>query len=459
MHHYRFFTIWMIMIFMISCQEETINNPPNIILILTDDQGSVDAGCYGASDLLTPHIDQLAATGTRFSQFYVGSAVCSPSRAALMTGMTPQGAGLTGNASSMHGQPGMQTDRVTIAEMLKKAGYSTAHIGKWHLGYSEETMPLAQGFDYSFGHMGGCIDNYSHFFYWNGPNRHDLWENGKMVYAEGQYFPDMMVAKARSFIQDHQQKPFFMYLAFNTPHYPLQPTQKWRTHYDTLPMPRRDYAAFVSTTDERIGQIVETIEKKELREHTIIIYLSDHGHSYEVRTFGGGGSAGPFRGGKTSLFEGGIRVPAIISWRGHLPEGKVSSFPVMSMDLLPTIAELCGISNLPKGIEGKSLVKTIHHNTSPGHGLMFWQLGKQWAVREGDWKLIGNPVDPSDRYSLDAEKDGLFLSNLKVDSTESVNLATQYPEKVDHLLRAYMDWEYGNVQYVPAWFGAVTGEK
>jgi arylsulfatase A-like enzyme len=310
-------------------------------------------------------------------------------------------------------------------------------------------MPLAQGFDYSFGHMGGCIDNYSHFFYWNGPNRHDLWENGEVVYAEGHYFPDLMVEKARTFIHDHKDHPFFIYLAFNTPHYPLQPTAKWRDHYSGLPMPRRDYAAFVSTTDERIGQITQILDDLRLREHTVIIYLSDHGHSYEVRTFGGGGSAGPFRGGKTSLFEGGIRVPAIISWEGHLPEGQVSGVPVMSMDLLPTIADLAGIKELPAGIEGTSLLPTLNDNIPPAHEAMHWQLGRQWAVRKGDWKLIGHPVDPADRNSLDPVKDALFLSNMKIDSTESKNLADAYPEMVDSLIQAYLDWEHGNLESVP----------
>ena len=141
---------------------------PNVILVLTDDQGSMDLKCYGAEDLQTPNLDRLAEKGVRFTQFYAGSSICSPSRACILTGKTPQGAQLSTNAPSMRGRPGMPGEQVTIAEIFKKAGYSTAQIGKWHLGYSDETMPLAQGFDYSFGHMGGCIDNYSHFFYWGG---------------------------------------------------------------------------------------------------------------------------------------------------------------------------------------------------------------------------------------------------------------------------------------------------
>jgi arylsulfatase A len=152
---------------------------PNVIIIYTDDQGSVDANCYGAKDLATPNIDRLAATGVRFTQMYAPSAICSSSRAGLMTGRIPPRAGVAGNVSSEKGKAGMPTEEVTLAELMRGHGYATGHIGKWHLGYTPETMPNGQGFDYSFGHMGGCIDNYSHFFYWVGPNRHDLWRQGR----------------------------------------------------------------------------------------------------------------------------------------------------------------------------------------------------------------------------------------------------------------------------------------
>jgi len=154
---------------------------PNVIIIYTDDQGTIDANCYGAKDLYTPNIDRLANSGVLFTQFYAAAAICSASRAALLTGKTPLNAGLPGNASAIRGEAGLPTEQITIAETLKKNGYKTGHIGKWHLGYSDKTMPLAQGFDYSFGHIAGCIDNYSHFFYWNGPNKHDLYRNGKEV--------------------------------------------------------------------------------------------------------------------------------------------------------------------------------------------------------------------------------------------------------------------------------------
>ena len=179
------FNISLIIIFYVLLQAvaldaalEAADKQPNVILIYTDDQGSVDANCYGSKDLITPNIDALAKNGVKFTQFYAAAPVCSPSRASMITGRYPQRAQLAGNTSSQKGGKGMPTEQVTIAETFKAAGYTTGHIGKWHLGYTPDTMPNGQGFDYSFGHMGGCIDNYSHFFYWQGPNRHDLWRNG-----------------------------------------------------------------------------------------------------------------------------------------------------------------------------------------------------------------------------------------------------------------------------------------
>jgi arylsulfatase A-like enzyme len=433
-----------------SCSPQSIDESrPNVILILTDDQGSVDMNIYGASDLATPNLDRLASEGVRFSRFYSGSAVCSPSRACILTGMTPHSAGVPGNVSSIPGNEGMPSSMVTIAEIMKNAGYKTAHVGKWHLGYSEETMPLAQGFDYSFGHMGGCIDNYSHFFYWNGPNRHDLWEDGKEVFREGEFFPDLMFEKAQSFILKNKNEPFFLYYPINVPHYPLQPTKKWRRHYKDLEMPRRDYAAFLSTADENIGKLVKLLDDLDLREKTVLIFLSDHGHSYETRTFGGGGSAGPFRGGKTSLFEGGIRVPAIISWPGRIPEGIINNQVCHSIDLLPTIAALCNIDSIPAAVEGQDMSEVIKGKKEADERSLYWKLGSQWAVMKGKWKLIGLPVDPSGKIPLDKVKDRLFLSNLEEDSTESENLADKYPDMVERMKNEYLIWENASQEDIP----------
>jgi len=414
---------------------------PNVVLILLDDQGSIDINCYGATDLYTPNLDKLAKEGTRFTQFYVGAPVCSPSRASLLTGRYPQRAELVGNASSRRGHPGMPTRQITIAEMLKTAGYVTGHVGKWHLGYTPETMPNAQGFDYSFGHMGGCIDNYSHFFYWSGPNLHDLWRNGKEVWYEGQYFGDLMVKECNAFIEKHRDEPFFLYWAINMPHYPLQAKRKFREMYADMDEPRKSYAAFVSTADEMIGQVIKKIDELGLREDTIIIYFSDHGHSVEERTNYGGGDSGPYRGHKFTLWEGGIRVPAIVSWPGHFPQNAVRDQMVISIDFMPTIAHYCG-AQINHKIDGKNIAPVIESEKAASpHKVLFWDRGKNghWAVREGDWKLVMNGPATKDR-GLDLPASKVFLSNMAKDVTETHNLAEQYPEIVRRLTKLHEEW-------------------
>ena len=422
---------------------------PNVIIILTDDQGSVDMNCYGATDLYTPNMDALAQSGVRFTQFYVAAPVCSPSRASMLTGLNPHEAGLPGNASSQEGHKGMPGEKVTIAEIMRDNGYHTGHIGKWHIGYTPETRPLGQGFDYSFGHMGGCIDNYSHFFYWNGPNRHDLWENGQEVWHDGEYFGDLMADKADQFITERKNEPFFMYYAINMPHYPLQPKAKWREHYKDMKMPRRDYAAFVSTIDEYIGRLIHTLEKNNLRANTIVILQSDHGHSNETRTFGGGGSAGPYRGSKFSLFEGGIRVPSIISFPKEIESGEVREQMALNIDWLPTIADYCNINSLPDNIEGKSLKQLIAFNKPSPRQQFIWKSGMSWAIRNGDWKLIGYPQDQSGKGELHPDDDLLFLANIKEDCSEMNNLAKQHPEKVKELTNLYMQWKFASADDIP----------
>jgi arylsulfatase A-like enzyme len=253
-----------------------------------------------------------------------------------MTGRYPHRAGLPNNAPSEAGKPGLPADEVTMAEMFKAAGYATAHIGKWHLGYTPETMPNAQGFDVSFGHMGGCIDNYSHFFYWQGPNRHDLYRNGVEIHMPGRFFPDLMNEEAFAFLRANRDRPFFLYYASNLPHYPYQGDEKWLKRYADLPYPRNLYAAFMSTLDERVDRLLDEIDALGLAEDTIVIYQSDNGYSTEERAHYGGGSAGEYRGAKFSLFEGGIRVPALIRWPGRVPAGETRDQLSHGCDWLPT---------------------------------------------------------------------------------------------------------------------------
>lgn len=214
-------------------------------------------------------------------------------------------------------------------------------------------------------------------------------------------------------------------------------------------MPRRDYAAFVSTADQNIESITALLDDLGIRENTIIIYLSDHGHSYETRTFGGGGSAGPFRGGKTSLFEGGIRVPAIISWPGSIPKGAVNNEIAHSIDIMPTLLSLCDIKEIPEKLEGLDISSTLIGDSTIPERSLFWKLGSQWAVRKGKWKLIGLPRDPSSKGKIDPENDRLFLTNLEADSTEMDNLAGRYPDKVEEMINEYLTWVNASQEDIP----------
>lgn len=412
---------------------------PNVILVLADDQGSLDLGSYGSTDLVTPHTDALAARGVRFTRFYSAAPVCSPSRAGLLTGRWPIRAGVPSNCASEAGGKGaLPASETTMAEMFQKAGYVTSHIGKWHLGFTPETLPRAQGFEYSFGHMGGCIDNYSHFFFWSGPNRHDLWRDGVEVHHDGEFFPDLMVKEASQFLEQNREKPFFLYYALNTPHYPYQGEPKWLEHFKDLPYPRNLYAAFLATQDERLGQLFSKIESLGLRERTIVVYQSDNGYSTEDRAHHGGGNSGPYRGAKFSLFEGGIRLPAIISWPGSLPEGQVRDQLSHSCDWMPTLAALTGV-NLPEvPFDGRSLVPVLHSGEAESphsHHVLHWQVGDgpkaDWAVREGDWKLIGKTRDTSE--SGENRSVEMFLVHLGDDPGEKINRAKEHPEIVERL--------------------------
>ena len=413
---------------------------PNVIVIMADDQGTVDLGCYGSKDLLTPNADALAAKGVQFTQFYSGAPVCSPSRACLLTGRYPVRAGVPTNCASQNGAKGaLPATEVTMAEMFKAAGYATAHIGKWHIGYTPEAMPNAQGFDHSFGHMGGCIDNYSHFFFWSGPNVHDLHRNGKEVFYDGQYFPQLMLEEATAFMKAHLDQPFFIYYALNTPHYPYQGEPKWLERFKDLPYPRNLYAAFVASQDERLGKLIATLDELHLRENTVLIFQSDNGHSTEERAHFGGGSAGNLRGAKFSMLEGGIRVPAILSMPGRIPENEVRNQVAHASDWMPTLAELCDVPLPDVPLDGRSLMPVVESAAAPSaHPVIHWQVGDgpnaEWAVREGDWKLIGKSRDTSKGGAgVTQERIQMLLVNIAKDPEETTDLSAQHPEIVARL--------------------------
>jgi arylsulfatase A len=413
---------------------------PNVLLIVSDDQGTLDLNCYGSKDLDTPNLDALAARGVRFTQFYAASPICSPARAAILTGRYPQRAQLAGMAPSRRGREGMPSEQVTIAEMLKPAGYRTALFGKWHLGTTMKTGPNNQGFDEFVGHRSGCIDNFSHFFYWDGPPIHDLWHNETEIWENGTHFSSIIVREAQRYLRENKDQPFFMELAFNCPHYPLQPFDSWRKRYENYQEPRRTYAAWVSSLDESVGKVLATLDELKLRENTLVLFISDQGHSTEERANFGGGNAGPFRGAKFSLLEGGIRVPCIISLPGKLPQNQLRQQLAASVDFLPTIAQICGVELPARKIDGKSLLPLLASADAPTtHQNFYWQVGDQWAVRDSDWKLVVNGMDTQNGKKLEGDE-RIFLSDMAHDFTERHNIAAEHPDIVERLTKLHEAW-------------------
>lgn len=403
---------------------EATERPPNVVIFLTDDQGTLDAGCYGASNLDTPAIDELAATGVRFTQAYAHM-VCCPTRAALLTGRHPQRGGVNDwTQGNLHAKSGnnLALDEVTLAEVLREAGYRTALFGKWHLGAAADSGPTKQGFDEFFGHRGGFIDNYNHYFL-HQKGFHDLYEGTEEIYRKGEFFPDLMIERAVGFLEQNQDRPFFLYLPFNTPHYPEQPPADLLEKYSHLDEPRRTYAAFTTMTDRNIGKVIEKLEALDLRRDTLVLYFSDNGHSIETNEIryddhksglpkahnyganGGGGYTGKWRGHKATFFEGGIRVPAILSFPEKIEKPQIRDQIVTAMDWFPTILDYVGVP-LPPGIEldGQSLREVIDSPETPSpHQVLHFQWIRSWAVREGPWKLIciqGRGENAKPNYAL-----------------------------------------------------------
>ncbi|MBW1612370.1 MAG: sulfatase-like hydrolase/transferase [Deltaproteobacteria bacterium] len=449
-----------------SCKENNKPDPsPNVIVILTDDQGTLDINCFGSTDLYTPNMDKLAQTGIMFTQAYA-HAVCCPTRASLLTGRAPQRANVNSwtqnNAHAEEPGRNMFLDEITIAELLKENGYVTGIFGKWHLGSDINHGPLSQGFDEFYGFRAGFIDNYVHFFL-HGKGHHDLWDNKTEVYERGKYFPDLITDKALSFIEKNRDTTFFMYLAFNIPHYPEESDGKFDQYYTGTPEPRKSYGEMVSTTDDRIGKVLDKLEELNLRNNTLILFMSDNGHStedYKIRrenhnsglpvgtnygANGGGGNTGKWRGAKGSFLEGGVRTPAIISYPGVVPQGESRDQIITIMDFLPTICELTGVGLPEQKLDGFSILPIISDNSAESnHKVLFFQWQDRWAVRDGNWKLIMNGWDTTGKFSDHPKKKrkmpSPYLAKLDDENPEEINYADEYPEIVERLSKLYESW-------------------
>ena len=441
-----------------AAPQQQVQRRPNVVIVLTDDQGTLDARCFGSTDLHTPAIDGLAAAGIRFTQAYAHT-VCCPARAMIMTGRYPQRSDVNSWVQGrIYGPRGrnMLPAEVTLAEALAAAGYRTALFGKWHLGADRDHGPTRQGFHEFFGIRGGFIDNYAHNQL-HGTGAHDLFEGTEEVFHRGQYFPDLIVDRALSFIESNQDVPFFLYFALNIPHYPEQALARHRKRYRELPEPRRSYAAMISTTDDYIGRLITQLGALKLLEDTIVVFMSDNGHSeedYQIQVDGhlsgyprghnygangGGGNTGRWIGAKGSFLEGGIRVPAVLSYPGKLPRGHVRGQAITAMDWYPTILELCGVE-IPAGVklDGHSVLPLVEDEDAPGrYSAMHWQWQNGWMVRQGNWKLIQNGILGLGRKKLDK----VYLANLDGEEPERKNHARERPEIVRRLRQLHEEWQ------------------
>ena len=419
---------------------------PYFIVLLTDDHGYHDLGCHGARDVKTPHLDALAASGARMTNWYSNAPVCAPSRAALLTGRYPQRAGVPTN-----GLPLAPSQR-TIASLLKPLGYRTAITGKWHLGSSEESAPNAHGFDYFYGFHSGCIDYYSHRYYWGEPrtvNYHDLWRNRTEIFENGQYFTELVAREARRFIAENRSSPFFLYVPFNSPHYPMHAPARYLERFEGLERERRVYAAMIAAVDDAVGEIIGLVRKLGLLENTLVFFGADNGATREPRAGldqkpATAGRNEPFRGAKFSLFDGGMHVPGILSWPGRIAAGQVIGELCAHMDLLPTICRAAG-APLPAdyAVDGRDVLPVAAARAPSPHEALYWASGGQLAVRRGKWKLVRDGAlydgTPGGNKPLGGD-DAVFLSNLEEDPGESRSRRRDEPVLADELLTLAARW-------------------
>ena len=412
---------------------------PNFILILTDDQGYGDLGCYGATDLRTPNLDALAAGGIRMTSFYSPSPVCSPARAGLLTGRYPDRTGILGVLRKHHDQTGMDLGEVTLAEVLARHGYVTGLCGKWHLGVGPKYRPRARGFQETFGLLNGMMDYYTHIGGGGMDGQPSLFRNDQPVDEKG-YFTDLVNREALAFLERHHERPFFLFLSYTAPHLPLQAPEEIVEQFSELRQknPQRAvYAAMLYCADAGIGRIRERLRTLGIADRTVIIFLSDQGwvqdRAHGAASNNGGLSSRGLTGGKYYLAEGGIRVPCIFFIPGCQPA--VNDTLAINLDVFPTILSLAGCKTpAARPLDGIDLLPNLADPTRQLERTLFWRFrddqigtGEQWAARRGPWKVIH--LDGRTR-----------LFNLREDEAETEDLASQHPALVAELQAQYQRW-------------------
>jgi arylsulfatase A-like enzyme len=407
---------------------------PNIVLIVADDLGYAELGCQGCKDIPTPNIDSIARAGVRFTQGYVSCPICAPTRAGLLTGRYQQRFGFETNPGPeayADEKFGLPLDQPTLAERLKPAGYVTGMVGKWHVGYKPELTPPKRGFDEFFGFLSGAHN------YLPGGRRSELRRGMEAITDEKEYLTDAFGREAVAFIQKNKARPFFLYLPFNAVHGPLEASEKYLKRVEGISdAKRRTYAAMTMAMDDAVGRVLDTLRQEGLEESTLIFFLSDNGGPTPQTT----SSNAPLRGYKGQVWEGGIRIPFMVQWKGHLPAGKVCTEPVISLDVVPTVLAAAGKAVAPDdNLDGVNLLPYLAGDKAGRpHDVLYWRFHTKRAIRMGDWKLV------NERGNARPE-----LYNLADDISESKDLADKMPDKVKELDKAWQAW---NVQLqAPKW--------
>ncbi len=409
---------------------------PNVILIVADDLGYADIGCQGLSkDVKTPNIDTIAAGGVRFTNGYVTCPVCSPTRAALMTGRYQQRFGHEFNPGPNEAENfGLPVDQVTLPQALKGSGYATGMVGKWHLGFRPEMHPTKRGFDEFFGFLAGA-----HQYNNVGEGKNALLRGTEPV-GSTDYLTDAFGREGAAFVEKHRsgERPFFLYLAFNAIHTPMQAPPKYLERFaGETDEKRRTMLAMLSAMDDAVGQVLAKLREHKLDENTLIIFHSDNGGP----TPGNGSRNTTLRGTKGTVYEGGVRVPFLAKWPGRVGAGGTYEKPVSSLDVFATVLAAAGVeapanvkldgTNLLPFLSGRADVAGVPHQS------LFWKFGPQWAVRDGDMKLLNTPAE------------GTQLFDLSKDVGEQKDLAAERPEEVKRLRETYDQWNAQNEQ--PRW--------
>lgn len=404
---------------------------PNIVLIFTDDQGMHDVGCYG-SEIATPHIDSLARDGLKFTSWYVASSICTPSRYGLLTGRYPSRSqdrliDALMSLGENDANRGLQPREEIFPQLLQQAGYRTALVGKWHLGHGGPGfLPTRHGFDSFVGHTAGCVD----YFTMHYGIKRDWYRNEQLADAAG-YATDEITDEAVAFLQSaarQKDKPFYLHLAYNAPHFGkgwdaekqetvniLQPREQELRRVATIKdRKRREFAAMVVALDDGIGRVLAALDKTGLAENTLVIFMTDHGGDPNY-----GGSNVPFRGGKRTMFEGGLRVPCLMRWPGHIKAGSTSDSVAGAIDLFPTFAAIAGAKTEGRALDGRNILPILQGEAGPEREMLF-EIPNETALRLGDWK-----------YVRIGDEEMLF--QLANDPYEKENLAERQPAKLQQL--------------------------